>query len=137
MVMGDAVLEAFSEISKLVETGEFSFLEAEEKVVGIDHAALGGKIAEKWNFPKDVVEAIAYHHRPDLLENVDNEMAWLVYLADQICLISGYTGGFDGLAHRGIAAIIEKFNFHERDLELGIIELVDELKCAREALGIS
>lgn len=137
MVMGEAVFDSFSEISRLVATGEYSFLEAEEKVVGINHATLGGKIAQKWNFPKDVEEAIAFHHRPDLLENVDNTMAWLVYLADQICLISGYTGGFDGLAHRGINAIIKKFDFHERDLELGIIELVDELKRAREALGIS
>jgi putative nucleotidyltransferase with HDIG domain len=136
MVMGEAVFESFSEISRLVSSGNYSFLEAEELVVGIDHAALGGKIAEKWNFPKDIVEAIAFHHRPDLLENVDNDMAWLVYLADQVCLISGYTGGFDGLAHRGINAIIEKFNFHERDLELGMIQLDEEIKHAREALGI-
>lgn len=136
VVMGQAVFESFHEISQLVASGEYSFLEAEETVVGIDHAALGGKVAEKWNFPKDIVEAIAFHHRPDLLANVDNTMAWLVYLADQICLMSGYTGGFDGLAHRSVHDIIEKFDFHERDIELGIIELVEELKHAREVLGV-
>jgi putative nucleotidyltransferase with HDIG domain len=136
MVMGEAVFESYAEISRLVSSGTHSFLEAEEAVVGIDHAALGGRIAEKWNFPKDIVEAIAFHHRPDLLENVDNAMAWIVYLADQICLISGYTGGFDDLAHRGIHTIIEKFNFHERDLELAMMQLDEELKNAREALGV-
>jgi putative nucleotidyltransferase with HDIG domain len=136
LVMGQEVLESFDEISRLVSSGKYSFLEAEEAVVGINHAALGGKVAEKWNFPKDIIEAIAFHHRPDLLENADNTMAWLVYLADQICLMVGYTGGFDGLAHRGVSEIIEKFDFHEKDIESGVIELVEELKHARDVLGV-
>ncbi|MHB8092321.1 MAG: HDOD domain-containing protein [Syntrophales bacterium] len=136
MVMGELVYDSFAEISKLVSGGGYSFLEAEKEIIGIDHAELGGKIAEKWNFPRDVVDAISFHHRPDLLEGAENMMAWLVYLADQVCLISGYTGGFDGLAHRGINEIMEKFDFHERDLELGMIQLVEELKHAEEVLGI-
>jgi putative nucleotidyltransferase with HDIG domain len=136
MVMGEFVYESFAEISKLVDSGRFSFLEAEESVIGINHAALGGKIAEKWNFPGDIVEAISFHHRPDLLEEKDNIIAWLVFLADQICLFAGYTGGFDGLAHRGVEEIMGKFDFHEKDLELGIIQLVEELKHARELVGI-
>ncbi len=136
MLMGEAVYESFAEISQLVASGRYSFLEAEESVIGINHAALGGKIAEKWNFPGDIVEAISFHHRPDLLEEKDNKIAWLVYLSDQICLFAGYTGGFDGLAHRGINAIMDKFDFHERDVELGIIRLVEELAHAREVLGM-
>jgi putative nucleotidyltransferase with HDIG domain len=137
MVMGVAVYESFDEISQLVSSGKYSFLEAEEAVVGINHADLGGKIAEKWHFPVEIVEAISFHHRPDLLKNADNEMAWLVYLADQICLISGYTGGFDGLAHRGVSATMEKFDFHEKDVEQGMIQLVEELKKAEDVLGIA
>ena len=29
---------------------------------------------------------LTYHHRPDLLSEDDIQTAWLVYLADQICL---------------------------------------------------
>jgi putative nucleotidyltransferase with HDIG domain len=136
IIMGETVYDSFAEISRLVDSGKYSFLEAEESVIGINHAALGGKVAEKWNFPADIVEAIAFHHRPDLLEKSDNTIAWLVYLADQICLFAGYTGGFDGLAHRGVNEIMKKFNFHERDVELGIIQLVEELEHARNVLEI-
>jgi HD-like signal output (HDOD) protein len=37
---------------------------AEEQLLGIDHAKVGGLIAEKWNFPVVLVDAIRYHHTP-------------------------------------------------------------------------
>ena len=55
-----------------VDESKCSFLEAEEEFIGINHANLGGRIAEHWNFPIEIRDAIAYHHRPDLLEEEDN-----------------------------------------------------------------
>ena len=67
--MGEFVRDSLVKISTLVAEKNMSFLEAEETILGINHADLGGKIAAQWNFPVEIVEAIAYHHRPDLLEN--------------------------------------------------------------------
>jgi putative nucleotidyltransferase with HDIG domain len=136
MVMGEFVYDSFEKISRLVAEGGYSFLEAEKEVIGINHAELGGKIAERWNFPQDIVAALAYHHRPDFIENNNNVIAWMVYLADQVCMLMGITGGFDGLAHRGISAVMNKFEFYEKDLELGMIILVEDLKHAKDLLGI-
>jgi putative nucleotidyltransferase with HDIG domain len=137
MVMGEFVNESFETITRLVAEGGYSFLEAEEAVIGINHAELGGKIAERWNFPKEIVVALTYHHRPDLIEqNNNNIIMWLVYLADQICILTGITGGFDGLAHRGVNEVMKKFNFYEKDLELGMIQLVEDLEHAKDVLGI-
>jgi putative nucleotidyltransferase with HDIG domain len=136
MVMGEFVNESFETIARLVTEGGYSFLEAEEAVIGINHAELGGKIAERWNFPKDIVIALTYHHRPDLIEQNNNIIMWLVYLADQVCILTGITGGFDGLAHRGVSEVMKKFKFYEKDLELGMIKLVDDLEHAKDVLGI-
>jgi putative nucleotidyltransferase with HDIG domain len=136
MVMGEFVNESIEAIARLVAEGGYSFLEAEEAVIGINHAELGGKIAERWNFPKEIVVALTYHHRPDLIEQKNNVIMWLVYLADQVCILSGITGGFDGLAHRGVSEVMKKFKFYENDLELGMIKLVEELEHARDVLGI-
>jgi len=136
MVMGEFVNESFETIARLVAEGGYSFLEAEEAVIGINHAELGGKIAERWNFPKDIVVALTYHHRPDLIEQNNNIIMWLVYLADQVCILTGITGGFDGLAHRGVSEVMKKFKFYEKDLELGMIQLVDDLEHAKDVLGI-
>ncbi len=130
IVMGEFVQESQKEIMALVSRGSYSFLEAEEAVIGINHAALGGRIAAYWHYPAEIEVALTYHHRPDLAG--DDELVWLVYLADQICLMAGITGGMDDLAHRGISEVMKKFSFHEKDLELGILELVEDLQHARD-----
>lgn len=39
--------------------------EAERRVLGIDHAAVGGALAAHWNFSEVMKNAIAGHHHPD------------------------------------------------------------------------
>ena len=38
------------------------FTEAERAVLGIDHAHIGGALAERWHFPSIICNAIASHH---------------------------------------------------------------------------
>jgi putative nucleotidyltransferase with HDIG domain len=38
--------------------------QAEKRILGFDHQDVGGRLAEKWNLPKPIVEAISYHHMP-------------------------------------------------------------------------
>jgi len=64
LVMGEYVDEAAERIFRLVNEQGYSFLEAEEEVVGVNHAELGGKIAEHWRFPEELHDAIAYHIVP-------------------------------------------------------------------------
>lgn len=39
-------------------------LDAERSLAGTDHACVGAVLAESWNFPAQLVELIASHHRP-------------------------------------------------------------------------
>lgn len=50
----------------------------EEDVFSMNHAVIGGMVAEQWHFPPDVTRIIRYHHDP-----VDNLSA-LVCLTDQV-----------------------------------------------------
>jgi putative nucleotidyltransferase with HDIG domain len=43
-----------------------TFVEAEEQLFGINHAAVGAAIAVEWQFPDVVTDAIARHHDADL-----------------------------------------------------------------------
>ena len=136
IVLGEFVHESFERIRELVAGRGYSFLEAEDEVIGINHAELGGKMAARWNFPGEIVNALSYHHRPDLLKKDDDETAWLVYLADQACLMMGIASGADGLAHRGLSEAMTKFGFYQKDLEMGMMQLADDLKCAKDLTGI-
>ena len=95
VILSGFVREHFEEIRKLVRDGGCSFSEAEKEVLGIDHAELGGKISERWQFPKAIVLAIRYHHTP-LLTPEDHEIVNLIYLCDLVTLMMGIGGGADG-----------------------------------------
>ena len=136
VIMGEFVDESFMKIYDIVSSKGISFLEAEGEVIGIDHAELGGKIASQWNFPEDMREAIVYHHRPDLIPNGDNNNAWLIYLADQACIMMGIGLGNDGLAYRGLSEAIVRFKFRQRDFEECIMMMLGDLERAKELLGI-
>jgi HD-like signal output (HDOD) protein len=134
--MGEFVRDSLAKISNLVATGGKSFLEAEKEILGIDHAELGGRIAQHWNFPVEISEAIAFHHRPDLLEKEEKIMPWIVYVADQACLMMGVGGGVDGLAHRAVSQVLKKFNLRMKDMEMSMVLLSEDLNHAKELISI-
>jgi len=136
IIMGEYVHVMFEKIIYKVKFEKCSFLEAEEEVIGINHADLGGRIATHWNFPPEIRDAIAYHHRPDLLEERDKTNAWLVYLSDQACLMMGIDGGVDALAYSGLGEVMRYFNLKMVDLEKSFIVLWDELKKAKDLLHL-
>jgi len=136
VIMGEYVQEYFQKIICRIDESKCSFLDAEEEFIGINHANLGGRIAEHWNFPIELRDAIAYHHRPDLLNEEGNTLASLVYLSDQACLMMGLTGGIDALAYKGLEDVMRYFDLRMVDLEKSFIELMDELEKAKDLMLI-
>jgi putative nucleotidyltransferase with HDIG domain len=136
VVLGEYVRESCKKIKTLVSEKGYDFIEAEEEVLGINHAQLGGEMALLWNFPAEIKDAIAWHHRPDLVKRKINGLVWLIYLADQICLMTGIGGGADGLAYRGLKDAFEKFKLRQQDVEEAMILLLRRMEDARELLEI-
>lgn len=66
----------------MIQCREESLTDAETRVLGFDHTTGGAWLAEKWNLPAAVLDAIRFHHDP-LLSN--SLQVALIYLADCIC----------------------------------------------------
>ncbi len=98
-ILDGFVQDAFEKISGLVVNENLTFMEAEKKVIGVDHAELGGMIAKMWKFSPKMVRIIRHHHLQDIKMIVDRDIA-VVYLADCICMMMGMGVGADGLAYR-------------------------------------
>ncbi len=124
------VQDAFERISDLVTNENLSFMEAEKKIIGVNHAELGGMIAKMWKFSPKMVKIIRNHHLSDDNMIQDKETA-VVYLADCICMMMGMGVGADGLAYRfheyameelglkadAIPTIIAEFTFKMQEVE--------------------
>ena len=136
VILGEYVHKSFDKIMGLVGQEGCSFLEAEEKLFGINHATIGGKIAEQWNFPEEISTAIGFHHRPDLLADHQAIFPWLIYLADQIGSMMGVGGGQDGLAYRAVSEVAQRFQLRDKDIEACMVQLFEDMERARELIAI-
>lgn len=79
---------------------------------GYNHAEVGAKIAEKWNFPESLVKAIGYHHNPDSCEAEFKPLVYTIYLANAICNLEKGEMTFDQLDDK-VLAFFKISNFEQ------------------------
>jgi len=85
----------YQRIVGIVRETDLTYLEAEESVLGVTHQEIGGWLAERWNLPDHLVEAVRFHHTP--VKAVHNpELVALVHCGDVLaCRIVGMGAEFD------------------------------------------
>ena len=57
--------------------------QAEQEIIGFDHAQVGGELARRWALPNNLQECIAYHHNPALAKEHPVEAA-IVHIANSL-----------------------------------------------------
>lgn len=58
------------------------FIEAEREVIGLDHTQIGAHLADLWNLPAEICEAIEYHHQVTGSCAVHSPIADLIHVAE-------------------------------------------------------
>jgi len=84
-----------AEILRTADEKDLTFVEAERELFGFDHAEVGAAVADKWDFPPEVRDAIALHHTVP----VENPTPILdtVVLANLVAKTMGVGLGAEGL----------------------------------------
>jgi len=73
----------YKQIVDAVSKKDISYLEAEEKYLGITHQEIGRYLIDRWNLPISIADVISHHHQPSKAEN-NRELTALVHLADNM-----------------------------------------------------
>jgi putative nucleotidyltransferase with HDIG domain len=97
IILGKYIQDHKNDLLALSES-EIVTREAEKGFFGADHAEVGARIADNWNFPQELTLAIGFHHKPEDAKGRPL-LAVIVCLADNICLRLG-----DGL----LSACVER-----------------------------
>jgi len=115
--------DEFLDASQLARKRAIPLFEAEREIIGVDHAEIGGRLAESWKLPPELISAIAGHHdlsqcRSDTLR----PLAAMLSAADYICVACGIPGEpgavavvsddiwtASGLSAKQVPAILQKF----------------------------
>jgi len=78
----DQVMQVdYSLIASLIARYKMPLWEIEKKLIGIDHAQAGSLMAEHWNLPPSLAEAIHFHHYPEMAP-INSYLAAMVNLAN-------------------------------------------------------
>lgn len=136
VLLNQYVADASEKINTLVSKDGLSFKEAEKEVIGIDHAELGGMVAEKWKFSSEMVEIIRNHHLSEKLTRTDFE-ASIIFLADTICMMMGIGVGSDGLAYRFHREVFEQLNFSDTDIQEIMLGFGEKLERVESLVSLS
>jgi len=136
VVLNTYIKDSFNHIINLVENNNYSFTEAEKEIIGFDHAELGARIAEKWDFNPATVNIIRNHHDPNKAAMNDLSIP-VVYLADSICMMIGIGVGSDGLSYRYYQDVIDRLQVTDIDIQFIIADFWEKLKSIEELVSLS
>jgi len=127
IILGEFVSDSFDEIEAIVEKEKVPFEEAERRVLGIDHAEVGGLTAESWKFPATMVESIRWHHNPEGA-GMPSQAIDLIHIADAVCMMQGLGIGKDGIHYRLNEGSITRLNITNQIMETATSQLVTALE---------
>jgi putative nucleotidyltransferase with HDIG domain len=123
----------FLKIIEKIKDQPHKLVDAEDGFWGTDHTYVGLAIAQKWNFPSEYCDVIAYHHHPELASQDPNLVA-IVNIADLFCSVRQLNyGGREwvsfNLAEEKAWDILKEFAPHiaKLDIERFCYELDDRV----------
>jgi HD-like signal output (HDOD) protein len=109
----------FKDVCHLLESGS-SMMAAEEKIFNTNHARIGQFLADHWNLPKFMGEAIGMHHLDfsELRDNHNSKLSLIVNMGNRLTKFPAYT-----LTKSDIEAM-KKVNLFSDTLGISSIEVM-------------
>lgn len=133
VVLGLKFPDEYKKIMSDAETKDIFIFDAEKNYFGINHADAGAWIAQKWNFPRSLVEVIEYHHKPHLSKNVAMHTA-IVHISDILIRAKGFGFAGDNFVPAINNAAWQMLNLSEADVKDILAEMEDSLSQAEDFL---
>jgi putative nucleotidyltransferase with HDIG domain len=82
LVIAEKSPEHFARAIKGMQQERKPLFKVEEDLIGVSHAEVGAYLLSIWGLPAPVVEAVAFHHHPERLQQDQPDMVSAVYLSN-------------------------------------------------------
>lgn len=128
LILGHFVNQEQAAIDKITDTGVPNVV-AENMVLGTNHAEVGAQILTHWSFPRQIVDAVRWHHDPDFPEKSGAAID-IVYLANLLCQTEGAGNEVETYNADLSPAVIERLGLdigQFEEIKNRIAQWVDEL----------
>jgi putative nucleotidyltransferase with HDIG domain len=106
IILAQALEDRYAQVIEEVEEKQQALLEAEKRLLGVQHAEIGGRLLARWKFPSSLVAGVWFHHHPTAAAP-HQKLASCVYLGNLIAFFLGWGYGRHAFALRGRASALE------------------------------
>jgi len=130
LILNPFVLETRAQFDALLHGTNNAFDAMEQDVLGVSHPEAGAWLMDQWNFPANLVETVACHHRPRGAPQ-QQQNALMIHLADTLVYSQGIGNGIDGFRYSVDEGAADALGLRARDLERissGILKPLLELE---------
>lgn len=138
VILGKFIADNAESLHDLTRGQGLTLVAAEKEFFGIDHAELGGRIAEKWRFPKTLINSLRNHHKSMSGRILPNIEAWvrlsnLVYYVNRMKDVSSHNEYINCNIKKDI---LLQFGLTAHNIINVIAALPSELKKANDILNL-
>ncbi len=84
LVLAENLPVEYKQAVHFAATKGITFLEAEKTVIGSTHTEVGAYLLGLWGMPKNIVEAVAFHHQPQKCTDKNFRALTAVHAADAV-----------------------------------------------------
>lgn len=111
------------------------YLEAERKIIGVDHTQAGFELAKAWQLPEELAEVILYHHQPAHASEEHRPLVYAVHLGDNIAMMGGFGTGSDSMQYRLDPKYTEYMTISPKTLDKVMLTVDMEFEKLQESLN--
>ena len=128
IILDQFMHDIFVDILEISRSENNNLATVETTALNYNHADVGKALAEDWNFPDEIVNAIAYHHEPDSVGDEYTKISSVIFTSD--CLVQDYNIGFCEAPYRDkplFQKCLKKLNIKEKAINLIVKEVQEEI----------
>jgi len=133
LVLGDYVQEDLEKIEGMVSKG-ISFEVAEYVVLGTNHAAIGARILQNWSLPRELVNAVSWHHDPESCDHYCL-LSDVVHVANIVGRRVGFGKGRNGQVLEPSLEVAERLGINQNHIDTLAEQTLQEVGRLTEILN--
>jgi putative nucleotidyltransferase with HDIG domain len=127
LILDQYVFNDYTSIVEMMNRYKLNLWQAEQELLGIDHATVGSLIAEKWEFPLVLVDTIHFHHSPSMARTKPILPAIVNFANSVACRSSkSVLDLFNKMVHPETPGILHLDDFQVQNVETSLCKYMEQ-----------
>jgi putative nucleotidyltransferase with HDIG domain len=136
IVLTEALDQVYTRLIQDTKLEQATLLDAEKRLLGVQHAEIGGRLLTRWKFPEEIATAVWFHHHPAAAKP-HQRLAAHIYLGNMVAYLMGHGYGHKAYAITGRAEAFDILGVDPMLLPLIMADTFEQLKTVEKLFNVT